>query len=92
LFEARWQQVQFGILSKSLKEKQIIVTADFAENFICFNQNEIQGAHWMRNSVTIHPTIVTCNYMCPDNQIVEECIDIISDDLVHDAHAFQHFF
>lgn len=67
-----------------------MVTADFAENFTCFNQNEIQGAHCMRNSVTIHPTIV--NYVCPDNQIIEECVDILSDDIVHDAHAFQYFF
>lgn len=44
----------------------------------------------MRNSVTIHPTIV--NYVCPDNQIIEECVDILSDDIVHDAHAFQYFF
>jgi hypothetical protein len=63
----------------------------YAENFTCFSQNEIQGAHWMRNSVTVHPTILNYNSPeCPDS-IVEECVDIISDDLVHDAHAFQHF-
>ena len=71
LFEARWQQIQFGILSKSLKIKQVMLTADFAENFTYFSQNEIQGAHWMRNSVTVHQTIV--NYNCPEcpDSIVE---------------------
>lgn len=63
LFEARWQQLQFRNLSKSLKPKQVMLTADFVEHFTCFSQNEIQGAHWMRNSVTIHPTII--NYRCP---------------------------
>lgn len=90
LFEARWQQVQFSKLSKSVKKNQVMLTADFAENFTCFSQNEIQGAHWMRNAVTIHPTIA--NYKCPvDGEIVEEAIDIITDDLVHDAHAFHKF-
>ena len=68
-----------------------MLTADYAENFTCFSQNKIQGAHWMRNSVTVHPIIL--NYNCPEcpDSIVEECVDIISDDLVHDAHAFQYF-
>ena len=90
LFEARWQQLQFRNLSKSIKNKQVMITADFAENYSCFNQNEVQGAHWTHNSVTIHPTII--NYRCPDDgEIIEEAVDIVTDDLNHDAHAVNKF-
>ena len=90
LFEAQWQQVQFGILNKSLPDKTVSLTIDFAENYTCFSQNEIQGAHWAKDSVTIHPCIAL--YRCPrDNEIVDECIDIISDDLLHDSHAVHCF-
>ncbi|CAC5398487.1 Fibropellin-3 [Mytilus coruscus] len=75
LFEARWQQEQFAELSKNFPENSIVLTIDFAENFSCFSQNEIQGAHWAKDSVTIHPCIAL--YRCPkDGEIVDECIDI----------------
>ncbi|XP_052064639.1 uncharacterized protein LOC127704562 [Mytilus californianus] len=66
---------------------------DFAENFSCFSQNEIQGAHWAKDSVTIHPVIA--RYQCKNqecyNSMVDDIIDIISNDLQHDVHAVQKF-
>jgi len=65
------------------------ITADFAENYVCFAQNEIQGDHWANDSVTIHPTIVRYQCQeCPDS-IVDELVDLTSQDLNHDAHAVQ---
>ncbi|XP_048756194.2 uncharacterized protein LOC125666908 isoform X1 [Ostrea edulis] len=90
LFEARWQQDQFSQLSKEFPEKSVVMTIDFAENYTCFSQNEIQGAHWAKDSVTIHPCVVL--YRCPnDGEIVDECVDIVSDDLCHDSHAVNFF-
>ncbi|XP_021340435.1 uncharacterized protein LOC110441574 [Mizuhopecten yessoensis] len=90
LFEAEWQQTQIGTLVKHVANKQVVIIADFAENYTCFSQNEIQGAHWMRNLVTVHPTITF--YRCPeDGEITEEAIYIVSDDNIHNADAFHTF-
>ncbi|XP_069115710.1 uncharacterized protein [Argopecten irradians] len=64
---------------------------DFAENFTCFSQNEVQAAHWAQNSVTLHPVIA--RYKCPEcnDDIIEESIDVVSDDLTHDCHAVHVF-
>lgn len=90
LFEAQWQQQQFSLLKDNLPEKSVSLTIDFAENYTCFCQNEIQGAHWSKDSVTIHPCV--CVYHCPsDNELVSEYVDIVSDDLNHDSHAVHTF-
>ncbi|MEW8341728.1 MAG: hypothetical protein AB2708_17930, partial [Candidatus Thiodiazotropha taylori] len=90
LFEAQWKQQQFASLNKSLPENSVSITIDFAENYTCFCLNEIQGAHWSKDSMTIHPCI--CLYKCPkDDELVDECVDIVSDDLTHDSHAVYVF-
>lgn len=90
LFVAHWQQTQFRQLSKSFPPKSVVITADFAENYSCFAQNEIQGAHWAKDSITVHLTLT--QYICPDcPEVVEEYVDIISNDLIHDSHAIHKF-
>ncbi|XP_033752596.1 uncharacterized protein LOC117336235 isoform X2 [Pecten maximus] len=91
LFEANWQISQFGILTKNIPPATIALAIDFAENYSCMSQNEVQSAHWSKESVTIHPAVVY--YQCPTcpGEVVEECCDIISDDLIHDAHAVNAF-
>lgn len=90
LFEAQWQQEQFSLLNKNLPENAVSMTIDFAENYTCFCQNEIQGAHWSKDSVTIHPCV--CVYRCPrDHELVNEYVDMVSDDLKHNAHAVHVF-
>ncbi|XP_052097320.1 glutamic acid-rich protein-like, partial [Mytilus californianus] len=88
-----WQQNQFRQLNNRPPEKTVVLTMDFAENFSCFSQNEIQGAHWAKDSVTIHPVIA--RYQCKNqecnNSMVDDIIDIISNDLQHDVHAVQKF-
>ncbi|CAC5359972.1 unnamed protein product [Mytilus coruscus] len=73
--------------------KQLIIVIDFAENYSCFSQNEIQGAHWAKDSVTIHPCVCTYMYNCQEHGKVqvEEIVDIISNDLIHDSHAVHTF-
>ncbi|CAC5385707.1 unnamed protein product [Mytilus coruscus] len=80
LFVASWQQNQFRQLNNRPPEKTVVLTMDFAENFSCFSQNEIQGAHWAKDSVTIHPVIA--RYQCKNqecnNSMVDDIIDVIN--------------
>lgn len=46
LFVARWQQKAFSSLVKELPVNWVVLDLDFAENYSCVNQNEIQSAYW----------------------------------------------
>lgn len=43
LFEAEWQISQFAELKTKLPQNILMLTVDFAENYTCFSQNEVQG-------------------------------------------------
>ena len=94
LFVANWQQDMFN-MAKQLpcsSTDTVVMVLDFAENYGCFHQDEIQSAHWAVNQVTVHPVVVY--YSCPDcpvRHVVQEAVVIISEDLKHDGHAVQHF-
>ncbi|KAK7093013.1 hypothetical protein V1264_008674 [Littorina saxatilis] len=64
---------------------------DFAENYTCTYQNEVQAAHWHKSSVTLHP-IVTY-YACPKGcgEAVTESLAFVSNNTVHDFNAVHHF-
>ena len=57
LFRAKWQHQQF----ESLRNRRpfpchlLMMVMDFAENFTCLYQHEVQSAHWHHEQVTIHP-------------------------------------
>ncbi|KAJ8050612.1 hypothetical protein HOLleu_03877 [Holothuria leucospilota] len=94
LFEARWQQMQFNKVIKEPGEKEVIMVMDFAENYQCLMQQEVQSAHWYQAQVTLHPVIAY--YKCEEESCenagpVRECMDIISEDMTHDSHAVAHF-
>ena len=52
---AKWQRQQYQQLAVSLPVRHSIVTLDFAENYLCKFQNEVQSAHWSYHQVSIHP-------------------------------------
>ena len=63
---------------------------DFAENYACQYQDEVQSAHWNHNQVTIHP--ISSYYACSScDGVVNESLVFISNDLTHDYHAVQNF-
>ena len=63
---------------------------DFAENYSCTYQNEVQSAHWFYEQVTLHP--VTTYYKCAYCQeATNESLVFISPDHRHDHHAVQHY-
>ena len=90
LFQAHWQITHFAELTKKIPDGRAAITIDFAEKKTCISQNEVQWAYWAKDSVTIHPEIVY--YRClADGGIVEEAVDIISNNLKHDIHAVHEF-
>ena len=65
---------------------------DYAQNYLCIHQHEVQALHWSHAQVTIHPSCIS--YRCPIsgcNQIVLHKIVHFSDDLKHDAHLVKRF-
>lgn len=60
---------------------------DFAENYTCNLQDEVQACHWYHEQATVHP-IVTC-YRCPKcaSATTTESIVFITDEKKHDHHA-----
>jgi len=91
LFIARWQYKQFNEISKSVPENVVVTIADFAENYRCMNQDEIQSAYYNYNQATVFPMIAY--YRCQDckDSVVQESAVFISPDLTHDALAAEQF-
>ena len=48
IFVANWQGEMFSKISKMVPEDAVVMVLDFAENFSCFYQDEIQDAHWSK--------------------------------------------
>lgn len=44
-------------LTENLPENQFILQMDFAENYCCKSNEEIQSAYWNQAGVTLHPII-----------------------------------
>lgn len=83
---ARWQRKQYQTLQTSLPEGTAVVTLDFAENYLCKFQNEVQSAHWSYRQVSVHPYAL--QYRCPKpecSHLVTDYQVFLSDDLCHDS-------
>ncbi|XP_070549459.1 RE1-silencing transcription factor A-like [Ptychodera flava] len=88
LFNAYWQYAQFTNATKKHPSDTVVLCMDFAENYTCQLQNEVQAAHWTHTQVTIHPVIA---YYKENGKEVREAIVFVSDDLNHDSHAVHVF-
>ncbi|KAK7478840.1 hypothetical protein BaRGS_00029939 [Batillaria attramentaria] len=92
LFRADWQHSQFELMRKErpFPPKTVGTVLDFAENFTCAYQDEVQAAHWHHEEVTVHP-IVTY-YACPScAETTTESLVFISNDRTHDFNAVHSF-
>ena len=45
-------------IKDELKDNEVIVLGDFAENYSFIVQNEVQGFHWNISQCTLHPVVV----------------------------------
>ena len=83
---ARWQRQQYQHLLNNLPQSSAIVTLDFAENYTCKFQNEVQSSHWSYKQVSIHTCVL--QYNCEDDgcsKVITEYVVYVSDNLNHDA-------
>ena len=89
-FNAKWQSRQFNLMKKSVTKGTCLMVLDFAENYRCEHQNEVQSAHWSYTQCTVHPIVCyyTCN--CCEHTVTHSII-AISDDLKHDCFAAEAF-
>ena len=86
-FFAAWNFHQYLVGKNNIEKGQVIIVHDYAQNYLCVHQNEIQAMHWCHEQVTLHPSCMT--YRCPIegcNQLVSHEVVHISADLKHDAH------
>ena len=93
VFIANWQSDMFSLIKRKLPLGWSLLVMDFAENYSCLSQDEIQAAHWAIQQVTVHP--VVCFYHCQHDDgtshIAQEALVFLSDDLRHDSHLVHHF-
>ena len=76
------QYNQVKQLKEILPSNQAMVQMDFAEDYKCQSQDEIQSAHWNATQVTLHPTVV---YYKEENTLEHKSFVFVSDEPAHNA-------
>ena len=91
VFIALWQRKQYKDLISNIPKENVVLLMDFAENYRCVNQDEIQAAYYQYQQATVFPVIA--HYRCDncDDGIVQESAVFISPDLKHDSAAAHKF-
>ena len=88
-FLASWNCWQYKLAKRNI-EGDVILMHDFAQNYLCQHQREVQGLHWHHEQVTVMPTVA--HYICSTCKgLVTHEIVHVSDDLKHDAHLVKVF-
>ena len=91
-FFAAWNFHQYLVCKNNLEKGLILVVHDYAQNYLCIHQNEIQAMHWSHAQVTMHPSCIS--YRCPiegcSHMVLHEIVHI-SADMTHNAHLAQRF-
>ena len=67
---------------EELKENDLIVWGNFAENYEFVIQDEIQGFHWNKQTCTLHSIVL---YYKKEGTLTQKSLCFISDDLNHDT-------
>lgn len=87
------QQASFYTQCKAnLQVGEMLVTADFSENYSFILQDAAQGFHWNNSQATLHPFVA---YFIDSGEVRHLSYVIISDCLHHDTtavHLFQKSF
>ena len=90
MFGKRKQSTCFEETLAHLGEKECVVQVDFAENYGCAYQDEIQTAHWSQNQVTLFTVAVLTKKEEASKNVCESYV-IISDDKDHDKKSVAAF-
>ncbi len=70
LFRAAWQQRQFAGFKTNIPPQSAVVVMDFAENYACSMQDEVQSYHWCQQQATVHPVMAYINASTTERGIV----------------------
>ena len=89
VFVRRQQSRFFKEKIEHLTEEEAVVQVDFAENYICKYQGEVQSAHWSQDQVTQF-TVAIWTKSRDKNSCCESHV-IVSDDLKHDKTSVAVF-
>ena len=57
VFNAEWQRKQLQLLKADLPDGWAVAYLDFAENFLCKFQDEVESAYWSYKQVTLFPYV-----------------------------------
>ena len=76
------QYTQLRHLKDILPDRDIIIQMDFAEDYRCRSQQEVQSAYWSPEQVTIHPIVF---YYKEGGKLLHKSMAVISDESKHDA-------
>ena len=87
-FFATQQSKFFEECKESLKPGEVVVSADFSENYAFVVQDAAQGFHWNNSQCTIHPFVI---YFRSSSSVVHLSFLAISDCLQHDTIAVDLF-
>lgn len=88
-FVAKHQSEYLKSLKTDLKETELIVLMDFAENYSFVVQDAAQGFHWENSQATVHPFVAYYVDNVDTLQVVNCCM--ISDKLQHDTVSVHVF-
>jgi hypothetical protein len=92
IFRAAWQQRQLKLAKTRLRPRCSIIIMDYAENYQCSSQDEVQSAHWSQIQATIHPMMAFVNASDTVGPFThKEAMVGISSDLKHDTEAVVKF-
>ena len=82
-FTHRWQGRQYKNLNDDLPQGWAVTTMDFAENYLCVQQDQPQSSYFGYSQVTVHPTV--SSYSCPNcDEKVTDHVVYMTDVLTHD--------
>lgn len=89
VFVKRQQSAYFEERKGNLVEGETLVQVDFAENYSCKHQDEIQSAHWNQDQITLFTVAIWTKSKAED--LTCDSHVIVSDDLEHNKTAVTVF-
>ena len=85
-FVKRQQSKAFKDARQNVTTNALVIQVDFAENYSCKYQNEIQSAHWTNKMVSIFTAVVWYRQQ-QDGDIITKSFALVSDCTDHDKYS-----
>ena len=83
-FSQKYQNQIFNQCKKNLEDFEVMIVQDFSNNVDLTHQDQVKGAHWSTNQVTVHPSVAFVKIPNVD-KLKKFVITHLSDINQHDA-------